>query len=157
MFWKTCLLNPVNILCLPGFKVFGLSPLPMQIAHSKLSFGILFLFVRRFSEFFSAHVTTNLGLDIGKRISCHSINNLYKKKKKKKKSVLKRLNPYLPSGLVHPFHLDESIFNFRGVRCIFLFLSYFCKKFLNANCADPDRRLTWVYAVCLDPKKGTLG
>ena len=25
------------------------------------------------------------------------------------------INPYMPNGLVHPYHLDESISNFRGV------------------------------------------
>ena len=35
------------------------------------------------------------------------------------------INPYLPNGLVHPYHLDESIFNFMGVWCTLSFLSYF--------------------------------
>ena len=30
-------------------------------------------------------------------------------------------NPYFPSGSFHSYILDESIFNFRGVRCIFIF------------------------------------
>ena len=30
-------------------------------------------------------------------------------------------NPYLPSGLFHPYKLDKSIFNFRGVWCTFSF------------------------------------
>ena len=36
-----------------------------------------------------------------------------------------KLNPYLPSGSVHPNQLDESISNFRGVWCTFSFLFYF--------------------------------
>ena len=35
------------------------------------------------------------------------------------------LNPHLPSGLFHPYQLDESISNFRGVLCTFSFLFYF--------------------------------
>ena len=35
------------------------------------------------------------------------------------------LNPHLPSGPVHPYQLDESISNFRGVWCTFSFLFYF--------------------------------
>ena len=33
--------------------------------------------------------------------------------------------PYLPNGLVHPYQLDESISNVRGVWCTFSFLFYF--------------------------------
>ena len=32
-------------------------------------------------------------------------------------------NPYLPSGLFHPYQLDESISIFRGGWCIFFFIS----------------------------------
>ena len=35
------------------------------------------------------------------------------------------INPYLPSGPVHPYRLDESISNFRDVWCTFSFLFYF--------------------------------
>ena len=34
-------------------------------------------------------------------------------------------NPHLPSEPIHPYQLDESISNFRGVWCIFSFLFYF--------------------------------
>ena len=35
-------------------------------------------------------------------------------------------NPNLPSGLCHPYQLDESISNFRGVWCVFfsIFISF---------------------------------
>ena len=33
-------------------------------------------------------------------------------------------NPHLPSGSIHPYQLDESISNFRGVWCTFSFLFY---------------------------------
>ena len=45
---------------------------------------------------------------------------------------------YLPNGLVHPYQLDESISNFRGVWCPFSFLFYFEQIFLLANSEDPD-------------------
>ena len=35
------------------------------------------------------------------------------------------INPHLPNGLSHHYHLDESTFNFRGIRNIFLFLFHF--------------------------------
>ena len=35
------------------------------------------------------------------------------------------LNPHLPSGIFHPYQLDESISNFKGVWCTFSFLFYF--------------------------------
>ena len=34
------------------------------------------------------------------------------------------INPYLPSGLCHPYQLDESISNLRGARCTVLFSSF---------------------------------
>ena len=34
------------------------------------------------------------------------------------------INPHLPSGPVHPYQLDESIFNFRGAWCTFSVLFY---------------------------------
>ena len=39
--------------------------------------------------------------------------------------IPKYIYPYLPSGPVHPYQLDESISNFRGLWCTFLFLYYF--------------------------------
>ena len=48
-------------------------------------------------------------------------------------------NPHLPSGPVHHYHLDESIFNIRGVWCSFSFLFCFKKIFLLANSEDPDQ------------------
>ena len=35
------------------------------------------------------------------------------------------INPHLPNGLSHHYHLDESTFNFRGIRSIFSILFYF--------------------------------
>ena len=72
-------------------------------------------------------------------------------------------NPHLPSGPVHPYQLDESISNFRGVWFSFSFLFHFEYIFLLANSEDPDQtprflqRLIWVCTVCLCPKNGTLG
>ena len=33
--------------------------------------------------------------------------------------MTEKYNPFLPSGLFHPYQLDESIFKFRDVRCAF--------------------------------------
>ena len=73
-----------------------------------------------------------------------------------------RINPYLPNGLVHPYHLDESISNFRGVWWNFSFLFHFWLKLMYAKSADPGQTprfaaLIWEYTVCLGPKKGMLG
>ena len=35
-------------------------------------------------------------------------------------------NPYLPSGLFHPYQMDESISDFRGAWCTVLCLFDFC-------------------------------
>ena len=51
------------------------------------------------------------------------------------------VNPHLPSGLFHPYQLDESISNFRGVRCTFSFLFDFEYIFLLANSEDPNQTL----------------
>ena len=37
---------------------------------------------------------------------------------------------HVTNGLSHPYHLDESIFNFRGIRSNFSFLFHFSLKFL---------------------------
>ena len=34
------------------------------------------------------------------------------------------------NGLSHPYHLDESVVNFRGTRCIFSFAYLFSMKIL---------------------------
>ena len=39
----------------------------------------------------------------------------------------------MTNGLSHPYHLDESIFIFRGIRSNFSFLFHFSMKFLLAN------------------------
>ena len=51
-------------------------------------------------------------------------------------------NPHLPSVPVHPYQLDESISNFRGVWCTFHFYSISTLSiFLLANSEDPDQTL----------------
>ena len=39
------------------------------------------------------------------------------------------INPYLPNGLSHHYHLGESTFVFRGFRSDFKFLSHFFMNF----------------------------
>ena len=39
--------------------------------------------------------------------------------------ILSLINLHLLSGPVHPYQLDESISNFRGVWCTFSFVFYF--------------------------------
>ena len=58
-----------------------------------------------------------------------------------RRSCCNYLNPHLPSGPVHPYQLDKSISNFRGVWCTFSFLFYFEQIFLLANGEDPDQTL----------------
>ena len=48
-------------------------------------------------------------------------------------------NPDLPSGPVHPYQLDESISNLKGIWCTFSFLFYFESIFLLANKEEPDQ------------------
>ena len=50
-----------------------------------------------------------------------------------------KFNPHLPSGLVHPYQLDESICHLRGVCCIFFIFILFLYKILWANSVDPDQ------------------
>ena len=45
----------------------------------------------------------------------------------------------MPSGVVHPFKLDLSIFSFMDVWYIFSFLMHFEQKLLYANNVDPDQ------------------
>ena len=50
------------------------------------------------------------------------------------------INPNMPSGFVHPFQLDESISNSRGVWFIFFFFSFlFLIEIRLANSGDPDQ------------------
>ena len=42
--------------------------------------------------------------------------------RKEVKSWFLSFYPYLPSGFFHPYQMDESVFNFRGVWCIVSFL-----------------------------------
>ena len=50
----------------------------------------------------------------------------------------KYFNPLVTNGLSHPYHLDESIFKFRGVRSNFLFLFHFSMKIMSTNRIAPD-------------------
>ena len=72
--------------------------------------------------------------------------------------VLVIINPLVTNGFSHPYHLDESIVIFRGVRSNFSFLFHFSMKILSANRIAPDgaprlRRHIWGYSVCLCRKK----
>ena len=65
-----------------------------------------------------------LGLPFQCRIVCTGI---------KQSNCMKwTFHPFLPSGLFHPYILEESISTFRGVWCTFSFLFYFkrnsCKQ-----------------------------
>ena len=51
----------------------------------------------------------------------------------KKSATIRHFIPYLTNVFSHHYHLDESIFIFRGVQCDFYFLSHFSMKFLCAN------------------------
>ena len=59
-------------------------------------------------------------------------------------------NPHLPSGLFHPYEMDESISNFRGVSCIFSFLFHF---WLNSADSDQKPHLIWFYFLPGSPQK----
>ena len=48
------------------------------------------------------------------------------------------VDPFLSSGLVHPYNMDESIPSFRGFWWVFSCLLHFPQKFLLANSVDPD-------------------
>ena len=47
-------------------------------------------------------------------------------------------NPLLTNGPSHHYHLDESIFNFRGIGSNFAFLFHFSMKIMPANKIVPD-------------------
>ena len=65
--------------------------------------------------------------------------------------LLAAVYPHLPNGLVHPYHLDESISNFRGFWCTFSFLFYFRQIFLLASNEDLDQMLRYaVYNMASD-------
>ena len=44
----------------------------------------------------------------------------------------------MKNGFSHPYHLDESTSNFRGIGSEFSFLSHFSMKFVSANRIAPD-------------------
>ena len=47
------------------------------------------------------------------------------------------VNPLVTNELSHPYHLDESIFIFRGIRINFSFLFHFLMKIMSANRIAP--------------------
>ena len=51
--------------------------------------------------------------------------------------LLNMFNLLGTNGLSHPYHLDESIFIFRGIRSNFSFLFHFSMKFVSANRIAP--------------------
>ena len=50
-------------------------------------------------------------------------------------------NPNKANGLSHPYHLDESIFIFRGISRNFSFLFHFSMNIMSANRIAPDGTL----------------
>ena len=48
------------------------------------------------------------------------------------------VNPLVTNGLSNPYHLDESIFNFRGFGINFSFSFHFPMKIMAANTIAPD-------------------
>ena len=46
----------------------------------------------------------------------------------------------MPIGLVHPYHLDESISNFRGVWCTFSFFIVFLIEIPVSKRRNPDQK-----------------
>ena len=48
------------------------------------------------------------------------------------------INPLVTNGLSIPYHLDESIFIFRGIRSHFSFSIHFSMKIKSANRIAPD-------------------
>ena len=59
-----------------------------------------------------------------------------------RKSTL--INPYVTNGLSHPYHLDESVFVFRGSGSIFLFLFHF----FDENDVSKQNSPRWDAAFC---------
>ena len=71
----------------------------------------------------------------------------------------KWVNPHLPSGLLHPYQLDESISNFRGGwGTFFIFILFLIEIPVSKQWRSCVlRRLIWVCTVCLCPQNWTLG
>ena len=56
------------------------------------------------------------------------------------------VNPYMTNGLSHPYQLDESIFNFRGIRSIFSFsISFFDETNLSKQNSPRWDAILFVY------------
>ena len=73
-----------------------------------------------------------------------------------------QVNQHLPSGPVHPYQLDKSIFNFRGVWCTFFIFMVFRIDIPISKQWTLIRRhilwhLIWVCTIFLCPKYGMLG
>ena len=67
--------------------------------------------------------------------------------------IIHAINPYLPSGLFHPYQVDESISIFRGGWCtFFIFILFLIEIPLCEDCCVL-RRLIWVCTVCICPRK----
>ena len=67
-------------------------------------------------------------------------------------------NPLVTNGLSLLYHLDESIFRFRGIRSISFFIENYVSKQKSPRCdAAFLRRHIWGYSVCLCPIKRTPG
>ena len=52
--------------------------------------------------------------------------------------IIDKKNPPLTNGLSHPYHLDQSIFIFRGIGSNFSFLFHFLMKTMSTNRIAPD-------------------
>ena len=63
----------------------------------------------------------------------------------------------MTNGLSHPYHLDESTFNFRGIRSSFSFLFHCSMNFMSANRIVLEGTASRLELFCLPMplKKGT--
>ena len=90
--------------------------------------GVIFHALDIFSiTFATAYVEVKNQLSHGhmRRIVCFGYVYALPELRKSSKQWSKTINPHLPSGLSHPYQLDESISNFRCVWCTFSFLFNF--------------------------------
>ena len=69
----------------------------------------------------------------------------------------------MTNGFSHPYHLDESIVSFRGIRSNFSFLLHFSIEIMSANRIAPDGTPRFAAShlglfclpTCVPHKKGT--
>ena len=81
-------------------------------------------------------------------------------------SLITKLNTFVTNGLSHPYHFDESIFNFGGIGSseigsnLFFFISFFA-EIINSNDASWDAAFCGVTSVAIlfanVPLKGRQG